>query len=113
MDITYVENRGGAFGVGQNSTFTFIIVNIIVLGIIARFLILQKDMINKRTQISLILIIAGGLSNLIDRIFRGFVLDFIDFSPLARFPVFNIADIAIVARLAITCYIYINILFKN
>lgn len=96
LDITYVENRGGAFGFGQNNTMTFIIVNLIVLGLIIRFMIVQKDMTDRRTNIALALILSGGISNLIDRIFRGFVFDFIDFSPLIRFPVFNIADILVV-----------------
>ena len=96
LNFTYVENRGGAFGIGQNSTMMFVLVNIIILGIIIRFMIIQKDRIDRKTQIILTMILAGGISNLIDRIARGFVLDFIDFSPIISFPVFNIADILIV-----------------
>ena len=96
LNFSYVENRGGAFGIGQNSTMMFVLVNIIILGIIIRFMILQKERIDKKTQITLSTILAGGISNLIDRIFRGFVLDFIDLSPLISFPVFNIADSLIV-----------------
>ena len=43
-----------------------------------------------------ILVIAGGLSNLIDRITRGFVVDFIDVNELLNFAIFNVADIFIV-----------------
>ena len=107
--FTYVENRGGAFGIGQNSTMMFVLVNIIILGIIIRFMIIQKDRIDRKTQIILTMILAGGISNLIDRIARGFVLDFIDFSPIISFPVFNIADILIVigwVSLAIVTAVY-------
>ena len=70
---------------------------------------LQSYRIDKKTQIILSMVLAGGISNLIDRIFRGFVLDFIDLSPLISFPVFNIADALIVVgwmELAITTMIY-------
>ena len=42
------------------------------------------------------LIIAGGIGNLIDRILRGFVVDYLDISPLFNFPVFNLADCCVV-----------------
>ena len=109
LNFTYVENRGGAFGVGQNSTMMFVLVNIIILGIIIRFMMIQKDRIDRKTQVILSMILAGGISNLIDRIVRGFVLDFIDFSPIISFPVFNIADILIVIgwlSLAIVTAVY-------
>lgn len=109
LNFTYVENRGGAFGVGQNSTMMFVLENIIILGIIIRFMMIQKDRIDRKTQVILSMILAGGISNLIDRIARGFVLDFIDFSPIISFPVFNIADILIVigwVSLAIVTAVY-------
>lgn len=95
MKSTPVENRGGAFGIGQNNTTTFIITNIIVLGIIIRFLILQEHQMDKKTTGALCLILAGGFSNLIDRIFRGYVMDFMDISSIFSFPKFNLADIYI------------------
>ena len=91
-----VQNRGGAFGIGQNSTFTFIVVNIIVLGIIIKFINMQANQIDRKTGIALAMVLAGGFGNLIDRIFRGFVVDFIDVSELINFPNFNFADIFIV-----------------
>ncbi len=47
------------------------------------------------------LIIAGGLGNLIDRIFRGYVIDYIDINPLFKYPVFNIADVCVTIGCAI------------
>lgn len=95
LEITYVENRGGAFGVGQNSTFMFIATNIVVLGLIIRFIYLQRDLIDKTTLNMLLAILAGGFSNLIDRLTRGFVVDFINLFPFTNFPKFNIADMYI------------------
>ena len=111
LNFTYVENKGGAFGIGNNSTIMFIIVNIIVITLIAKFILSKKDDISICVLISLGLIIAGGFGNLIDRIFNGFVIDYIDISPLIKYPVFNIADICIVVGcIAIAISIIINII---
>lgn len=74
---------------------TFIITSLIVIGIIIRFMIVQKNEMDHKTICALSLIIAGGLGNLIDRIIRGYVVDFIDITPIISFPKFNIADIYI------------------
>lgn len=92
----FVENFGGAFGIGANSTIFFILVNIVVLGIIIKFIYSQKDRIDKKTLCSFTLILAGGISNLIDRITRGYVVDYIDVTNIFKFPLFNIADICVV-----------------
>lgn len=96
LNLTYVQNTGAAFGIGNNSTSMFIIVNVIVIGLIVYFIFSKKEEISKTILISLHLIIAGGISNLIDRIIRGYVIDYIDISQLIKYPVFNLADIFIV-----------------
>lgn len=92
VHITYIENKGGAWGIGQNDTATFIISNILVLGIIIRFIVTQRDRVGILTLVSLGMILAGGISNLVDRLFRGYVVDYIDITPLFNFPVFNLED---------------------
>lgn len=101
LNFTYVENTGGAYGIGNGNIMMFIIINIIIIALIIKFVISNKKEIYNRTLVSLGLIIAGGIGNLIDRIFRGFVVDYIDFSPLVKFPVFNIADICVVLGILI------------
>ena len=96
LNFTYVENSGVAFGINFNGRVTNIIISIIVMAVVIRFMLNQKEMMNKFTSISLSLILAGGFGNLIDRIFRGTVIDFIDISPIFNFPTFNIADILVV-----------------
>ena len=96
LNFTYVENTGGAFGIGSNNIVFFIIITVIVIGILIKLLLLKKEEINMSIIISFSLVIAGGIGNLIDRIFRGFVIDYIDISPLIKYPVFNFADICIV-----------------
>jgi signal peptidase II len=53
----------------------------------------QRNMIDKKTSVSLAMMIAGGISNIIDRIFRGAIFDFIT---IGSFPIFNLADSFIV-----------------
>ena len=90
VEIKLTENKGGVFGVGQNSTFSYIVTNVIVLGIIIKFMANGNKLIDIKTKIVLSLVLAGGISNLIDRICRGYVLDFITIKNL---PVFNLADL--------------------
>ena len=47
------------------------------------------------------LILAGGITNLIDRLFRGFVVDYIDINELFYYPVFNLADICIIVGILV------------
>lgn len=95
-NISYTKNFGGAFGIGENSTALFILINIVVLGIIIKFIYSQKDRIDNQILTSFTLILSGGFSNLIDRIVRGCVVDYIDITKHIKFPIFNIADIFIV-----------------
>lgn len=111
LNLTYVENTGGAYGIGNDSTIMFIIVNIVVITLITKFILSKKNDISIWILISLGLILAGGIGNLIDRLFRGFVIDYIDISPLIKYPVFNIADICVVAGcIAIAINLIVNII---
>ena len=82
LSFTYVTNTGAGFSILQNMNLMLIIISIIVLGLLIYFN-------NKIPRISLMLIVSGIVGNLIDRIFYGSVIDFINF----RFwPIFNVAD---------------------
>lgn len=89
--LTYVENRGAAFGMMQDGRVFFILVALIaaaaVLYVVLKFK--NKPMI---LNLGLSFLAAGALGNTVDRIWRGFVVDFLDFR-LIDFPVFNVADI--------------------
>lgn len=96
LNFTYVENTGGAYGIGSNNIVTFIVINIIIISVFMKFIISRINEINIKELSAMSLIIAGGIGNLIDRIFRGYVIDFIDINPVFKYPVFNIADICVV-----------------
>ncbi len=96
LSFTYVENNGGAYGIGNDSTFMFIIVSLVIIILIIKFILSKNNSIPIHILFNLGLIVAGGIGNLIDRIFRGFVIDYIDFNSIIKYPVFNLADICVV-----------------
>ncbi|MEG0979271.1 MAG: signal peptidase II [Oscillospiraceae bacterium] len=86
----YVENTGAAFGILQEKTGILIAMTIIVMAIGFYILIFQK--LNGKVQYAgAVLILSGGLGNLIDRIVRHYVVDYIEFT-FVDFAVFNFAD---------------------
>ena len=91
LEFNYTQNTGIAFSLANNYLWIITIFNIIIIGVLIYVLIKCKNYI----KTPLILIIAGATSNLIDRILRGYVIDFIKMK-LFNFPTFNIADILIV-----------------
>ncbi len=95
LDFVYCENKGIAFGIGQGGTQIFsVITSIIIIAII--FIICRYfNKIDSKILIGASLLISGGIGNLIDRIFRLHVIDFIYFK-CVNFPVFNFADICVV-----------------
>lgn len=92
FEFQYVENRGAAFGILQNQQWLFILITFLMGGLLVAF---YAKLPNRKgaglQKLCCMLIVAGAVGNLIDRIFRRFVVDFLYFS-LIDFPVFNVAD---------------------
>ena len=96
FDFTFVENRGAAFGILHGKRFFFIILTIIIVLVIIYEM--KKMPVNKeynKLRWAFTLIISGAIGNLIDRIIRGYVVDFFEFT-FIDYPVFNVADIFVV-----------------
>lgn len=94
FSLTYSENRGVAFGLFQNGTLFFAITTSIV--IIAFAILLIKNYKKSRLfSVAAALIIGGGLGNLFERIFLGYVVDYLSLSFFS--PVCNFADYCITA----------------
>ena len=103
INITYVQNKGAAFSMLNGNVLLLIIISFIILYYLYLYILKEK----KYENIS-ILLIGGIISNLSDRIFRGYVIDFIDIKIFNyNFPIFNIADICIVLG---TIFLIIKIL---
>lgn len=101
LSFTYVENKGAAFGIMQNARWIFIIFTIAVIAALI-FYTIKKAPSSRLYYVSVGLIIAGGVGNLIDRIFRGFVVDMIQVT-FIDYPVFNFADCCVVMGAILFC----------
>lgn len=95
FNITVAHNTGGAWSILNNHSYLFIVFSIIALVVLIRFMFQFKN--NLRNNIAFACTVAGIMSNLADRIFLGYVRDFLDFKIFGYdYPIFNVADIAIV-----------------
>ncbi len=90
LHLTYVENRGAAFGMLADKRWVFISVSLIAIVLLGAYLYLGKTQ-GVLYEIGLTMVVAGGIGNMIDRLALGYVVDFIDFR-LINFAVFNGAD---------------------
>lgn len=99
FELQYLENRGIAFGLFQDKTIIFVISTLLILAVLAYFYYKvpeTKKMLPLR--ITMIMLGAGAIGNLIDRVVNNFVIDFLYFK-LIDFPIFNVAD----------CYVTISL----
>ncbi|MEG0994833.1 MAG: signal peptidase II [Bacilli bacterium] len=96
FSLRFVKNYGAAWGIFQDKTFFLTIISGLTLILINKYLLNEKRF-NKISIISYGLLIGGILGNFFDRIVHGFVIDYLDFTIFKYdFPVFNLADMAIV-----------------
>lgn len=94
--ITYVKNTGAAFSIFSNNTILVIIISVVVIGFLLFYIYKNKGN-NKLENVSYAFILGGAISNLIDRLVYGYVIDFLDFEILSYdAPIFNLADTFIV-----------------
>lgn len=93
--ITVAHNTGGAWSILEDYSYIFIIFSVLALAILLKFMFSFKN--NLRNNIAFACTCGGILSNLADRLFLGYVRDFLDFKIFNYdYPIFNIADIMIV-----------------
>ena len=107
FSLTYIKNTGGAWGILKDNVIILIIITIIFLGIFISYF--QKNKLNICEQISYGLVLGGIIGNLLDRIIRGYVVDFLNFNIFGyNYPVFNFADTSIVVGVLILIIYYIR-----
>ena len=96
MDFTFVENRGAAFGILHGKIWLLLLIAAVICVVIICAMRKMPDTKEyKFLKWSLMLILAGAVGNIIDRLVRGYVVDFFEFT-FIRWPVFNMADIYVV-----------------
>jgi signal peptidase II len=95
LQLTYTTNPGGAFGLFGNAPYLFLAATLVVCGAIV---VASFSVANRLLAVGLGMVLGGALGNLTDRIVRGSGLDgrVIDFIDFRVWPVFNVADAAIV-----------------
>ena len=112
FEFLYSENRGAAFGMLQGRQGFFFLIGAVVLLAAVFVMYRMPDWSVKRfhwLKICTIMITAGAIGNMVDRISKGYVVDFLYFK-LINFPIFNVADIyvtvATAALLFLLCFYY-------
>ncbi len=110
LNLVHVRNAGGAFGMGSQggyrSSFFFIVVSLVAILVVISLL---RKLPPRATLVrwSLGAVLGGGVGNLIDRLFYGRVIDFIDFHiSQYHWPAFNVADSCITLGLALAVWGY-------
>ena len=91
--ITYIQNKGAAWGSLQGKRYFLLAITILVLAFLVYFYVRMLKLNRyKDLRILFIFVFSGAVGNMIDRIRLGYVIDMFDFR-LINFPVFNVADI--------------------
>ena len=108
LELSYLENRGAAFGMLQNQKIFFVFVASIILAV-SVYVIYKMPVDRKYNKLHVFLtfIASGAIGNMIDRLRLDYVVDFISFV-LIHFPIFNVADIYVTVA---TAFLVILILF--
>ena len=96
INLTYIHNRGGAWGLLYGHTLILVPITLVIM---AHCVVLYVKYGKKSRLLlwAISLVLSGGIGNMIDRVFReGNVVDFLHFEFFPTFPVFNVADCAVV-----------------
>ncbi len=110
LSLHYHENFGAAFGIlQQKKWFLIVFTSLMIIALI--YILFNKKFNKPILNTSLMLIIAGGIGNLVDRVAKGYVVDYIYFEPI-NFPIFNFADMCVVCG-TILLFIYMFFFDKS
>ena len=99
VSLRYAENTGAAFSALSGSTVLLTVFSLAVCAVILFYLIRHPEL-GALSKLSLSMVFAGGVGNLIDRITRGYVVDFFELQ-FIEFAIFNVADICITVGAAL------------
>ena len=103
LEFSYLENTGAAFSsfLGKQG-FLITLTSLVMIFLLIKYFQIPEGRRYFPMQITLLLIVSGGIGNLIDRIINGYVIDCIYFVPI-NFPKFNVADCYVTVGMALLC----------
>ena len=110
INFSYIRNEGAAWGIFSNNRWIFIVISAILI-IILPIILYKFRKLHFLFGFSLSLIIGGAIGNMVDRVFFGSVIDFIEFE-FINFPIFNFADICVTVG-AVLMFIYLIFIDKT
>lgn len=97
LKITYLTNKGASWGILNNNVSFITIITAIFAIYFVKYIYSKKDQLNSFSLIATSFLFGGLMGNLIDRLFRGYVIDYLDVLIFKyNFPIFNFADSLIV-----------------
>lgn len=100
LGLNYVENTGASWGILKDMRFLLVALSVVTMAVIG-FMLYRYYKKSQWVLVSgLTMTLAGGLGNLIDRLVRGYVVDFLEFR-FIDFPVFNLADVFVCCGVAL------------
>lgn len=111
FSFTYTENRGAAWSMFEGQQWLLIgVTSVMIVGLLA---VLLSGRFRKHRMATFggILVVAGGIGNLIDRIARGYVVDFLQ-TDFMDFPIFNVADCFVVVG-AVLLFVYFVFFYSD
>ena len=111
FQFRYVENTGAAFSSFADNKIVLIVFTSLVI-VLCLFMLMAGKVKSKFVRLCLLLIVSGGIGNLIDRFISGFVVDFIE-PMFMNFAVFNVADIFITVGAFMLIFYEIYLLVKE
>lgn len=112
MNFWYIHNEGGAWGFLEGYTWLLLSLTVVIM-LVCIAMLIKVGLKNKVLFWSICLILSGGLGNMIDRVFRnGKVIDFLNFQ-FIDFPVFNVADCAVVIGAGLLILYFVTDMFKE
>ena len=95
LELTYVQNTGAAFSLFEEHTWILALISL-VMSLVLAFALWKNFFRHPLGKVTLTLLLAGAVGNLIDRVRLGYVVDMFHFEFFPSFPVFNVADICVV-----------------
>ena len=111
FSLTYARNSGAGWSMLSDKTWLLIVITIIAFGV---FIYLMKDFDMKKHRffsLGISLMLGGTIGNFIERVFKGYVTDFLDFIIFGYdYPIFNVADICLVVG---TISLLVSLLFTK